>query len=326
MNGRSKYMVPALMISAALGLSACGGTSGGEGGGGEGFSAPDNVRMIVPFAAGGGSDLAGRAIAQGLEEVTGSTVTVENITGGDGAIGYSELLGSAGDPGVLLASETALMTLPIAQDVEFTYEDFTPIMKIGEDYNVMMVNADSPHQTCMDVVDAAREGSVTTAISGATGPEFVAWTQIEEQFDVEFEPVVYESGGEIAGALLGGHIDVAMTNPGEAMGQFESGDLRPLCVLAPERYEYEALADVPTGVEEGIDVTFAQWRGFIAPGEISEEAEEYWIEAGREYAETDAYQEYLESNLMQEQVAYGDEFKSYLDEYHNDLEDVIGEQ
>lgn len=326
MNGRAKYMLPALTISAALGLSACGGTSGGEGGGGEGFSAPDNVRMIVPFAAGGGSDLAGRAIAQGLEEATGSTVTVENITGGDGAIGYSDLLGSAGDPGVLLASETALMTLPIAQDVEFTYEDFTPIMKIGEDYNVMMVNADSPFQTCMDVVDAAREGVVTTAISGATGPEFVAWTQIEEQFDVEFEPVVYESGGEIAGALLGGHIDVAMTNPGEAMGQFESGDLRPLCVLAPERYEYEALADVPTGIEEGIDVTFAQWRGFIAPGEISEEAEEYWIEAGREYAETDAYQEYLESNLLQEQIAYGDEFKSYLDEYHNDLEDVIGEQ
>ena len=324
MDRRTKFVVPSLTVSTALALSACGG--GGGGGNGEEFSPPDNVRMIVPFAAGGGSDLAGRAIASGLEEVTDATVTVENLTGGDGAIGYSELLGSAGDPGVLLASETALVTLPIAQDVEFSYEDFTPIMKLGEDYNIMMVNPDSPFETCMDVVEAAREGTVTTAISGATGPEYVAWSQIEEQFDVEFEPVVYESGGEITGALLGGHIDVAMTNPGEAMGQFESGGLRPLCALAPERYEYEPLADVPTGIEQGVDVTFAQWRGFIAPGGISEEARQYWIDAAQQYAETDAYDQYIEENLLQPQVAYGDEFVSYLEEYHDDLENVIGEQ
>lgn len=326
MNRRTKFILPAVTAAAALSLSACGGASGNGGGGGEAFSPPEDVRMIVPFAAGGGSDLAGRAIAKGLEEVTESTVTVENITGGDGAVGYSELLANKGNPGVLLASETALMTVPIVQDVEFSYEDFTPIMKLGEDYNVMMVKADSPHESCMDVVNAAKKGTVTTAISGATGPEYVAWSQIEEQFGVKFKSVVFESGGEIATALMGGHVDVAMTNPGEAMGQFESGDLKPLCTLAPERYEYEALADVPTGIEEGIDVTFAQWRGFIAPGDISPEAKQHWIEAGKEYAKTDAYKEYVESNLLQQQISYGDEFKSYLDDYNKDLKKVLSEQ
>lgn len=326
MNRRNKFILPAVTAAAALSLSACGGASGNGGGGGEAFSPPEDVRMIVPFAAGGGSDLAGRAIAKGLEEVTDSTVTVENITGGDGAVGYSELLANKGNPGVLLASETALMTVPIVQDVEFSYEDFTPIMKLGEDYNVMMVKADSPHESCMDVVNAAKKGTVTTAISGATGPEYVAWSQIEEQFGVKFKSVVFESGGEIATALMGGHVDVAMTNPGEAMGQFESGDLKPLCTLAPERYEYEELADVPTGIEEGIDVTFAQWRGFIAPGDISPEAKQHWIEAGKEYAKTDAYKEYVESNLLQEQISYGDEFKSYLDDYNKDLKKVLSEQ
>ncbi|GAB3268436.1 tripartite tricarboxylate transporter substrate binding protein [Arthrobacter pigmenti] len=326
MNRRTKFILPAVTAAAALSLSACGGASGNGGGGGEAFSPPEDVRMIVPFAAGGGSDLAGRAIAKGLEEVTESTVTVENITGGDGAVGYSELLANKGNPGVLLASETALMTVPIVQDVEFSYEDFTPIMKLGEDYNVMMVKADSPHESCMDVVNAAKKGTVTTAISGATGPEYVAWSQIEEQFGVKFKSVVFESGGEIATALMGGHVDVAMTNPGEAMGQFESGDLKPLCTLAPERYEYEELADVPTGIEEGIDVTFAQWRGFIAPGDISPEAKQHWIEAGKEYAKTDAYKEYVESNLLQQQISYGDEFKSYLDDYNKDLKKVLSEQ
>lgn len=325
MNRRTKLLLPAATAAAALSLTACGGASSGGGGegGGEAFAPPQNVRMIVPFAAGGGSDIAGRAIATGLEEVTESTVTVENITGGDGAVGYSELLGSKGEPGVLLASETALMTLPIVQDVAFDYEDFTPIMKLGSDYNVVMVQADSPHQTCPDIVDAAKEGEVITGISGATGPEFVAWSLIEEQFDVEFESVVFESGAEIATALLGGHIDVAMTNPGEALGYFESGDLKPLCVLAPERYTYEPLADVPTGVEQGVDVTFAQWRGFIAPGGLSAEAKQHWIDAAKEYAKTDAYTEYIESNLLQPDVAYGDEFKSFLDDYNKDLKRIL---
>ncbi|GAB3268415.1 tripartite tricarboxylate transporter substrate binding protein [Arthrobacter pigmenti] len=330
MNRLAKFTLPAAVAAAALTLSACGGASntggGGDGGGDEAFSAPEDVRMIIPFSAGGGSDIAGRAIAKGLEEVTASTVTVENITGGDGAVGYSELVASKGDPGVLLASETALMVLPIAQDVNFSYEDFTPIMKLAEDYQTVMVQADSPHETCMDVINAAKKGTVTTGIAGATGPEFVAWSLIEEQFGVKFKPVVFEGGGEITTALLGGHIDVAMTNPGEAIGQFESGDLKPLCALAPERYEYEALADVPTGEEQGIDVTFAQWRGFIAPGDISEEAKQHWIEAGKAYAETEGYKEYVESNLLQKQIAYGDDFKTYLDEYHKNLESVLGEK
>lgn len=331
MNRSTKLSVPALAAVTALALSACGGgggagSDGSTDAGAEEFTGPENVRMIVPFSAGGGSDLAGRAIASGLEEVTGSTVTVENLTGGDGAVGYSELLASNGDPGVLLASETALMTLPLAQDVEFTYKDFTPIMKLGDDYNVMMVRADSPHETCMDVVDEAKKGGMITGISGATGPEFIAWGLIEDQFDVTFEPVVFESGAEVTAALMGDHIDVAMTNPGEALGQFESGDLKPLCVLAPDRYTYEALADVPTGVEQGVDVTFAQWRGFIAPGGLSEEASQYWIDAAKEYAETDGYTEYIESNLLQPQVKYGDEFVAFLDEYNENLETVLSDK
>jgi putative tricarboxylic transport membrane protein len=106
MNRLTKFTVPALTAAAALALSSCGG-AGNAGAGGEGFTPPDNVRMIVPFGAGGGSDLAGRATAKGLEEVIGSTVTVENITGGDGAVGYAELMASKGDTGTLLSSETA---------------------------------------------------------------------------------------------------------------------------------------------------------------------------------------------------------------------------
>ncbi|MFC7404190.1 tripartite tricarboxylate transporter substrate binding protein [Georgenia alba] len=312
----------AAVSAVALGLAALG-ACGSSGGGGAAEAPGDQITMIVPFAAGGGSDLAGRAIAGGLEEVTGATVSVENITGGSGAVGYGEFLARQGDGTVLLSSETSLTTLPILQDVPFTAESFTPIMKVGEDYSVVVVDADSEYQTCNDVVDAAGEISVGT--SGTSGPETIAWRIVQDSQDVTFDFVNYESGGEVVAGLMGGHIQVAALNPGEVMGQLESGDLRGLCAFAPERYEYPILEDIPTGVEQGLDVTIAQWRGFIAAGEISEEHRQYWIEQGRAFAETDAYDAYVEENLLQPAVAYGDEFASYLQEYDEQAREALGE-
>lgn len=332
---RTVATLPALAVAAALVLSACSDDAGSEGAApaegsadapaADAFTPAENVRMIVPFSAGGGSDLAGRAIASGLEEVTGSTVTVENLVGGSGAVGYADLLGAEGDPNVLLASETALNTLPVVQDVPFDYESFTPIMKLGNDYTVVIVNPESPYESCTDVIEAAQEETLTAAVSGATGPDNIAWSLVEEEYGFEFQRVTFESSAEVITALLGNNVQVAAANPGEVAGQLESGDIKPLCALAPERYEYEFLADVPTGVEEGIDVDFAQWRGFIAPAGISEEARQFWIDAAREYAETDAYTEYIESNLLQPQVEYGDDFVAYLEEYTADVEAVLGD-
>lgn len=319
-----KIIVPALAATPLLAVAACG-DGGGDSSDEGGFSPSDRVTMIVPYSAGGGSDLAGRAIAGGLEEVSEVTVTVENIVGGSGAVGYSELLGEEGNADYLLASETALMSLPLVQDVEFDYQSFTPIMKVGEDYNVVVVGSDAPYETCTDVVDAAGQEELTAAVSGATGPDNVAWSLIEDQFDITLQRVTFESSAEVVAALLGGQIDVAATNPGEVLGQLESGDIKALCALAPERYDYEALADVPTGEEQGVDITFAQWRGFIAPGGISEEAKDYWIERAQEFEQTDAYGTYIEENLLQPQVLYGDEFSDYLTDYNDDLSSVLGD-
>lgn len=322
---RNPLIVTSVTAASLLALAACG-DSGSDVAEDGSFTPADRVTMIVPFAAGGGSDLAGRATASGLEEVTGTTITVENIVGGSGAVGYSELLGQEGNGDYLLASETSLMSLPLVQDVEFTYESFTPIMKLGEDFNIVIAAADAPYETCMDVVDAAGAGDVTAAVSGSTGPDNVAWTLIADQFDISFQRVTFESSAEVTAAILGNQIDVAATSPGEVLGQLESGDIKPLCALAPERYDYPELADIPTGGEQGVDATFAQWRGFIAPGGISDEAEQYWIDMGTEFAETDGYTEYIDSNMLQPSVLYGDEFAEYLTGYNDDLAAALGNE
>jgi putative tricarboxylic transport membrane protein len=311
----------------ALSLAACGGGDSGGSSGGDagGFQPRGDVTMIVPFGAGGGSDLAGRATATMIEAADEDvTVTVENREGGSGAVGYSQFLGESGNENLLLATETSLLALPISQDVEFTYTDFTPIMKLADDFTLMVAKADSPFNTCTDVVEAAKTQRVVAGISGITGLDNITFTLTEQGAGVEFDRVPFESGGELTAALLGDQIDVASLNPGEIIGQLESGDVKALCAYSEERYDYPELADIPTAKEQGIDVAFAQFRGVLAPGGISDEARQYWIETMEAAVESEEYQTYIEENYLQPNTAAGDEFVSYLEGNNELLKQVIG--
>jgi putative tricarboxylic transport membrane protein len=310
----------------ALTLAACGGESGGSSAGGDGgFEPRGDVTMIVPFGAGGGSDLAGRATATMIEAANGDvSVNVENREGGSGAVGYSAFLGEAGNAETLLATETALLALPISGEVEFDYTDFTPIMKLGDDFTLMIVNADSPYTTCADVVEAAKSERVVAGISGITGLDNIVFTLTEQATGVEFDRVPFESGGELTAALLGGQIDIASLNPGEIIGQLEAGEVKALCAYSEERYaDYEELADIETAKEQGIDVAFAQFRGVLAPGGIDDAARTFWIETMEAAVETDEYQQYIEDNYLQSNTAAGDEFVEYLEGNNELLQQVL---
>jgi putative tricarboxylic transport membrane protein len=305
-------------------LAACGGTSGGDDDGE--FSLDGDVTMLIPFAAGGGSDLAGRATAAAMEAANDDlNINVENIDGGSGAVGYAQLQGQSGNAQYLLATETALLALPLSGVVDWAYEDFTPIMKIADDFTLMVTREDAPYETCADVVEAAKTDRIVAGISGATGLDNVVFTLTEQQTDVEFDRVSFESGGELTAALLGEQIDIASLNPGEVIGQLESGDIKALCAYADERYEYEELKDIPTASEQGIDVSFAQFRGVLAPGDISDSAKDYWVEQMEAAIETDEYNSYIEDNFLQPNTAAGDEFSAYLEENNAALAEVMGE-
>ena len=303
---RSTVLAAASASALALTLAACGGASGGSEGGSGGFEPRGDVTMIVPFGAGGGSDLAGRATATMIEAANGDvSVNVENREGGSGAVGYSHFLGQSGDGETLLATETALLALPISGEVEFDYTDFTPIMKLGDDYTLMVVGADSEFETCADVVEAAKNERVVAGISGITGLDNIVFTLTEQETGVEFDRVPFESGGELTAALLGGQI-------------------KALCAYSEERYsDYEELADIETAKEQGIDVAFAQFRGVLAPGGLDEAERQFWIETMEAAVETEEYQKYIEENYLQANTAAGDEFVEYLEGNNELLQQVL---
>lgn len=288
------------------------------------FNPGNRNTMIVPFKAGGGSDQSGRALAAGLEKASGKNMTVENHEGGSGAVGYSNFLRMHGDGSKLLATETALIALPLTQDVHFDWKSFTPIMKLGDDYTLIVVRRDSRFGNLREALDATRRKAVTVAVSGATSLDEVVFSLIEQDQKLHFDRVPYESGGEVLAGLLGGHVEMASLNPGEVIGQLQSGELRALAAIAPQRYDYDGLRDIPTGIEQGVNVAFAQFRGLIAPGGIPEGARQFWTDAARKYASTPEADAYLAENFMQKAPVYGDDFAAYLNAYHDNLAKVLG--
>lgn len=318
----------ALLAATALAMTVCG--CSGVGGSSNNstkvgnFKPRGNISMIVPFAPGGGSDISGRAAAAGLADVSGLNISVNNIEGGSGAVGYSQFLADSGKDNVLLASETALLALPLTQDVKFSYKSFTPIMKLGDDYTLIVVRPDSPYKTCKDLMEAAKSKHISVAISGKTGLDNVVFSLMAKQTGAQLNKVPFESGAETITALLGGNVDAISDNPGEILGQLKAGKLRALCAASDKRYTNSALKDIPTAKEQGIDVSFSQYRGIIAPAGISPQAKAYWIEQAHKFAKSKAYTDYINKNMMQSNVLYGDAFTKYLAEDNTKLKQAIG--
>ena len=307
----------------ALGLAGCGQTGGG--GGGAGWEPTQDAVMIVPFEAGGGSDILGRAMASGMEKVREVNITVENRPSTTGAVGYSYLLEQQGDPHYMLASETTAVALPITTETPWTWEDFTPIGQIAEDATLMIVPQDSEFGSLQDVVDAAKQRRLTAGVVSTTGLDTIVFGLLQERAGIELEYVVFESGGELVTALLGGDILLASLNPSEVIGQIEAGDLKALVAFAEKPYEGGELADVPIAKDEGYDVAFTQYRGLFGPGGIPSEARKYWTDALLAWTETDNYDKYIQDNYLISLIRMGQEFESYLQEYEKTIRKVLGE-
>jgi putative tricarboxylic transport membrane protein len=324
MRGSRATRLVAGVLAVAV-FSGCATGSAGESAAGTGGPRPVGpVTMVVPFAAGGGSDIAGRAVADGLASVTpGLRVDVDNREGGQGAVGYSYLLGKRGSPNFLLATETSLLAIPAAVEVPFSHRDYTPIMKLGHDYTLLVARPDSPITSCAQATSASRQRRVLAGISGAMGPDAVVFDQLNRKAGARIDTVPYQGGGETMAAVLGGQVDLASLNPSEVIGQLRAGELKALCVFADQRYTYPELAGIPTSVEQGVPVVFAQFRGVIAPGGLNPRARQYWIDAARRFAGSPAYRDYIASEYLQPRPAFGDSFGQYLAAARGDIEQVV---
>lgn len=233
-------------------LAACAGGVGG--GSGDPAAYPsEEIRLLVPYGAGGPTDLTARTYGEFLERELGQPVVVENMPGGSGAVAGQELA-SAKPDGYTLSLVTAgtMVLTPLANDVGYTAEDITPIGVMAEVPSMLAVGGDSPYKDVKAFMDAARKepGKLVVGIPGASTPQGIEVRRLMEEHDVNVKAVPFDGNAEMTTALLGRNVDAILINASQdAVKNIEAGEFRPLAVSPEQRVPW--LPGTPTLVEAG---------------------------------------------------------------------------
>ncbi len=226
------------------------------------------IKIVVPFPAGGSTDLVTRAVAVELSTVLGQQVVVENRAGAGSLIGTQVVAKAPADGYTLLMAGLTNVFLPyVNKDLKTTLlDDFVPIGLVADSPNVIAVNASTPYKTLADVVaaDRAKPGSLSFGSAGIATPSHLVCEMINHQSKVRLNHVPYKGNAPAVSDLMAGHIPTMCNNLGGTLPYMSSGQIRILAQTG--RTRSASAPDVPTFNELGIGgLDAGLWMGLVAP-------------------------------------------------------------
>ena len=280
-----------------------------------------DLEFVVHAAAGGGSDIQARTMEKVIrdEKLYPKNIAVVNKVGGSGAVAFAYVAGKKGDPYYWLTATTSFFTTPARGQVPVSYKDFTMLARLSDDNFFVLVRDDSPYKTMKDLLDAAKAKPKSIKWGGTNvgSDDHIFMYLLQKATGTEFNFISLQSGGEVMTNVLGGHVDVASANPGEALPQVEAKKVRLLAVGGDSRME--KYKDVPTLKEQGINFSYSQTRMIAAPAGLPAGAREYWAGLLKKMTESKGWKEYLDKNDQQPNFMEG----AQLDKYVADLNEQV---
>ena len=273
------------------------------------------IELVIPASAGGGSDLMGRLLVQIIQDNKWcpQVITPVNKAGGGGSAGQA-YVNSKKEPNYTLFTINDAHT--IASHVSNTRPEggFTPICMVAQDQVLIVTAADSPYQTMDDAIAAIQANPKGLTVGCADQLDKICVFDINASYGVDFNNVYFDSAGEIATAIMGGHVEFGMFNPSECASLVEGGKLKALAAFSTERCA-APLNDVPTFTELGHDdLVFAMSRGIMGPAGMSEEATKFWSDVFEKVCATDAWaKDYVESKGLTATFMGYEEYKAYYE-------------
>ena len=227
------------------------------------------IRIVVPFPAGGATDILARAAAQKLTEAWGQSVVVDNRPGAGGNIG-SELVAKAAPDGYTLEMGTvgthAINPSLYAKMPYDHVKDFAPVILVAGVPNVLVVNPAVPANSVQELIAYAKAhpGKLTYASSGPGSLQHVTGAMLEQQAGIQLTHIPYKGTGPALQDLLGGQVDLTFGTAPPFMPHIQSGKLKVLAVTGKERLP--SLPNVPTTAEMGYPgVNATSWFALFAP-------------------------------------------------------------
>jgi tripartite-type tricarboxylate transporter receptor subunit TctC len=227
-----------------------------------------SIRLIVPFAPGGGTDLIGRIVAQQMSEALGHQFVVDN-RGGAGSVLGSDLASKAAPDGytLLLGNISLAFNASLYRKLPFdAVRDFTPVTLVAVQPNILVIHPGLPAKTLNDFVALARSqpGKLTYASAGTGSGTHLAMELLKLQLKLDIVHVPYKGTGPALTDVIGGQVSSMLSTFASALPHVKTGRLRALGVTSKTRSH--ATPDVPTLVEAGVpDYEYATWYGLLAP-------------------------------------------------------------
>lgn len=277
------------------------------------FPGPRGIELVAGYGPGGGHDTLLRTMARVLQQegIIEEPLTVVNKEGGSSAVAMGYLNGHAGDGHFLMSVTSSHVTTPLMSNIGLDYTDFTPIARLGIDPELLLVSSTGPYASIDDLIASGKTLNVGGTATGSI--EHIVAIEFGEQTGVDVNFIPFQSDGEVVAALLSGQVDFTIGNPGSARDFIESGNFVALAVSTDERID--AMPDVPTFQEQGLDITMSLFRGVVAPADIDDETRDWLIERMRQLSENPEWSAvYLEPNGVVPGFLAGDDFSDYLGE------------
>jgi putative tricarboxylic transport membrane protein len=307
----------------AVPLAGCGVTRGDDPAG------MHRMRMMVPNSPGGGYDLTARTAVKIMEDddITGR-VEVFNVIGAGGTVAMARLMNERGNGDLMMTMGLGVVGATYTNGSHIKASDATAIAKLIEDPGAIFVPADSPFKTVQDFVAAWKRDPSKVTIGGGSspgGPDHLFPMEVAKAVGVDPKGVnfiTYDGGGDLLTALLGKKITVGTSSPGELIDQIEAGQLRVLAVSSDQRVPG---VDAPTLKESGIDLTFANWRGVLAPPGIPDESKKAMVKVLEDLHGTEQWKEALVKNGWTDAFLTGPAFEQFLTDQDNRVSSTLTE-
>jgi tripartite-type tricarboxylate transporter receptor subunit TctC len=231
------------------------------------------IQMIVPFAAGGSTDVLGRIVAKRLSEILGQPIVIDNRGGADGRIGMSELAKAAPDGYTILFCTTSTHAInPALYAGKLPYDPgkaFKNVILAATAPNILVVNKDLPVASVKELVALSK--SRANGLNGASGATMLLLNQklMESQAGGNYIAVPYKGTAPALNDLVGGQVDFMFDQITTSLPFVKAGRLRALAVTSDKRFT--GLPDVPTMIESGMpNFVTTSWWGVLAPGQTPE--------------------------------------------------------
>lgn len=290
-----------------------------------------NIDFSVSAAAGGAADRQARLIQRFLQALPEMpSVTVSNRAGGGGNIAWTFLAQHAGDAHYFATLSVGLLTNEILGTSKLGYREFTPLNILMREYIVATVRADSPITSARDLVAKLKQDptSLSLAFAAARGNQnHVVIGMLAKAAGVDpklLKIVVFNSGGQGATAMLGGHVDVLVGTPGTALPHLQGGKARVIGISAPVRQK-DAYANVPTFREQGIDAHYYSWRGTVGAKGLTPAQVAFWDQAFAKIVQDDEWQQDLQKNSWADGFLNSTATRKHLDAEYELLRKMLVE-